>query len=203
MSDGTIIMLTPEQCNNVKHVIFGNQKQANVTNEAVVKLIAREIVKEEPSCQMSTEVDVMTAIQHILERWIQNGYDAVETDEETFVALVAGEVSLSILRSDGPKYVNVSQPSPDSPKYNFRIYRLGEGEPEVDMSAEMSSSRPTYTMASGSGIDVENNRQDIVAWTEELKNKIISVAPESVVHEFNNDYAAALYLYPDYMRSAD
>ena len=34
-----LIELTTEQVTNVKQVLFGKQKQANVTNEAVVKII--------------------------------------------------------------------------------------------------------------------------------------------------------------------
>lgn len=196
-----MVSLTKEQCLNVKHVLFGNQKQANITNEAVVKLVARGILNAKPDCTLGTESEVSLAIQGILEGWVQQNYKAEDPMDEVFIMLVAGEVSLANLKEDAPKYVNVYQPNPESPKYNFRVCKLGEEDPEIDMSATLGDGVSSASTGGTSGIDVENNRQDIVAYTEELKNRIISVAPESVKAEFGNDYAAALYLYPSYAKN--
>lgn len=199
MSDSVRFEYTGEQLLRVKHVIFGNQKQANVTNAAVVKIIANGIMRNtNGEGKLDTEADVIQSIQRILEDAISRS-DALTENGEEFVMLVAGEQSLANLKLDGPKYVSAAPASPESPKYNFRIYMLGE-EATPDMSGEYTPADATSAVV---GIDDSFDRNDIVASTEALKNKIIATAPQSVIDEFKNDYAAALYLYPAYAKFND
>lgn len=202
MSERSVIDLSQEQCDVVKHVLFGNQRQSNVTNEAVVKLVAREIVLYNPDCHLKYPTTTALAIKGLLEEWVSTQYGATRDLDEVFVMLVAGEESLAALRADGPKVVSVTQPSPDSPKYNFRIQMLGDA-PDVDMSATVGEAPAVENPVSSSGYTMENHDvdpDDIVTQTAILKDKILQVAPPAVLSEFNDDYAAALYMYPTYTK---
>lgn len=196
-----LIKISDEGFENVKHVLFGLQKQANVTNEAVTKLVAATLIDQYGDDALATEESV---IKHLTE-YFQAAVDGFVV-EETIILLVGGEVSITNLESMGPNVVVVDQPSPDSPKHTFRIGNLGE-EAEVDRTVEVddednSHIRPTESPDSKHDVASYENDDDIVAYTAKLKDDILSVSPKAVIDEFaGNDYAAALYLYKAYLKA--
>lgn len=196
------ITLSENAVENVKHIIYGNQKQANVQNESVVKLIARGVVAKHGDSALATEDSAIKAITDLLQAAIDtNDYD------ETLIMLIGGEVSLANLKADGPKVVVTNQPNPESPKMTFRIAKFGDTA-DTDMSAEVKPD-PAKTLPSDviTGPDIQPPKafRDIVHETEKLKDAIIKVAPASVLEQFGpgNEYAAALYMYPSFAKVND
>lgn len=182
--------LTENELDNVKRVLFGLQKQANVINQTVVSIVAKELVSAFGEQAVQTEENVINSIKEFLQH-------AIDTSNynEIPLLLMAGEVSKANLDEGGPLIVVVDQPNPESPKHTFRIGKLGEENAEVNHEVDAGTSH--YGT-----INNDVDPDDIVTQTEVLKNKILAVAPESVVVEFNgNDYAAALYLYPSYAKA--
>lgn len=185
-----MIQLSENQVTNVKRVIFGLQKQANVTNEAVVKLIARGISRLYGDSVLDTEEGVVSSIQEYLQGCVDKGF----AEDETLIMLIAGEKSLAILNEIGPKTVYVDQPSIESPKHIFRINRLGETDVDVDMSAEAGSmysvtpSAPTVTPDEVYSVD-----DDFYTRARKIKAAILPTIPDAVKENIpDNEWAQTL-----------
>ena len=181
--------LTENQVTNVKRVIFGLQKQANVTNEAVVKIVARGLVDVAGASVLDSEESVVEAIRNYLQELVNtNG-----TMDDTLVMLVAGEKSLANLKELGPKTVYVNQPNEESPKHIFRINMLGESD--IDMSAEegdyqtpVVTSRPSITPD-----EVYSMDDDFYTRARKIKSAILPMVPDAVKENIpDNDWAQAL-----------
>lgn len=197
--------LTEEQVLNVKHVLFGNQKQANVTNEAVVKIVARGISEVKGANSLNSESSFVEACRDYLQMVIE----AKTTGTDTLIMLLAGEKSLANLNDIGPKQVYVNQPNPESPKHVFRILMLGQ-EAEVDMSAE-DNVIPVSSGASVSTSCPYERDDDIPTKARKIKDAILPLVPDIVKKELaGNEYAQALYeaeyyyknVYKESMKSA-
>lgn len=182
--------LTEQQVTNVKKVIFGNQKQANVTNEAVVKIIARGIAEEYSTDVLNSEESFVDACKNYLQSCIDNP----ASGDDTLVMLLAGEVSLANVKAEGPRVVHVNQPNPESPKFTFRVGILGE-DVDVDMSTESGESSVSDSKESGRvGVECPYDKDDdYPTRARKIKDAILPLCPAAVKTEIPNDeYAQAL-----------
>lgn len=186
-----MIQLSENQVTNVKHVIFGLQKQANVTNEAVVKIVARGISRVSGEAALNSEESFINAVRDYLQYCIDKGF----TDDENLIMLIAGEVSLAVLNEMGPKTVYVDQPNPESPKHIFRINKLGE-EVSIDMSAESGVYAPASAVPSAPTVDpdaVYDVDDDFYTRARKIKAAILPTIPDAVKENIpDNDWAQAL-----------
>ena len=180
---------TSEQLQCVKHVLFGKQKQANVTNEAVVKLVAGDLVAwfGGTAC-LSSEEEVKKSIKVFL----QDTVDGKLTGNDTTVLLIAGEQSYNCLKSAGPKVVSVDEPNPDSPKVLFRIYVLGEvPAAEVDSYVKIGAG-PTLTPAKSETADMGSEAYNYKVRVDNLVKEILPLVPEGVKKELSDPVAQCL-----------
>lgn len=179
---------TTEQLENVKHVMFGKQKQANVTNEAVVKLIASDLV----SCYGSSCIDTEESVKESIRRYIQESVDGTLAYNDTILLIIVGEQSYNCLKGSGPKVVSVDTPNPDSPKVLFRVYALGE-VPEAEVPTYGLNLGPTLTPAN-SGVDSSKSleRYDYKTRVENLVKEILPLVPDGVKSELSDPYQQCL-----------
>lgn len=184
------IQLTEQQVTNVKKVIFGNQKQANVTNEAVVKIIARGISEKHSADVLDSEESFVDACKNYLQSCIDNP----TYGDDTLIMLLAGEVSLANIKADGPRVVHVNQPNPESPKFTFRVGMLGE-DVGIDMDANSGDNVVSEVKQSRKvNIDCPYDKDDdYLTRARKIKDAILPLCPASVKTEIPNDeYAQAL-----------
>lgn len=183
-------MIAAEELANVKAVLFGNQKQANVINDAVVSIVAQYL--DSVGQDMQTEELVITGIQDNLRLIAERG---VRKEEEVFVQLVAGHKSYCILKEGSPCVVSVNQPNTESPKHNFRILVLGEEDVEEGVeSKDMDFEAGKHFEKPAAAPDEVFDPDDSIAeQTRKLKDAIIPMCPPSVKEELADEYAQALY----------
>lgn len=181
---------TEEQLEVVKHVMFGLQRQANVINDAVVKIIARGIVNfnGDDSCLASENIFADTVVSFLNKAVADNN-----VSDETLLMLIAGEQSLACLKAEGPKMVTSDYISDDSPKRNFRITMLGSAS--VDNSYDVDIKKPEGPVLQAyDGHELTYREQ-----AEKLKDDILPIVPEAMRAEISdNDYMLALCAAPYY-----
>lgn len=174
-----------ERALEVKKLLFGNQKQANVINDSVATIVGSyldEHATAVPGAELYQIVyDLITELSK---------ESSLSSDAELFIKLVCGEPSYNILCSGVPFIVTCDQPSTESPKYNFRITPLGEeapSEPEASDALAISS-KPTV------GPDEVYNEDDSFAErARKIKDAILPMVPAGVKSEIpDNEYAQAL-----------
>lgn len=188
------MVLNETQLENVKHVIFGLQKQANVTNEAVVKIVSTGLVQAMGENCIDTEQSTVDSIKAYLESLLSGEV----SPNKILVMLVAGEESLAMLNADGPKVVTVDQPNPESPKNVFRINLLGAALDDIKTDVDVPMDAPVGT--------TEEPTEHREGWSmqqevEHIKSEILKVTPETVKQELaGNEWAQALYCAKEYYR---
>ena len=184
-----IFDLSQKQVDNVKHVLFGNQRQSDVINEAVVKIVARGLLEVGSVSSLDSEDNVVMTIRDYLQNLVDNN----QFGNETLVMLVSGEQSLANLKSVGPKVVTYDQPNPDSPKYAFRVIMLGQSE-NIDMSAMVSAYRQaTNVVKADSNDDCPYEQDDdFPTRARKIKDAILPLVPNAVKSEIQDEYAQAL-----------
>lgn len=187
------IQFSINHLDNIKQVIFGLQKQANVTNVAVVKLIARELSSTLGFASSSSTEEVGKAIEEYLNKVISK---EISDYNEDVVMLIVGEESLANMKSGSPVCLYSEPISDTSPKCIYRIAILGE-ETAIDNSGELDVAE------TGSGLGpkvisgVAPNRADgsidFRKMAEDLKHAILPNVPTRVKEDLAGDeYAQCL-----------
>ena len=180
------MVISKEQLDNVKHVLFGNQKQANVINDAVVGIVAEGLLEITHSAALDTESNVVEAIKGYLQAKIDGG-----PGSDTLVKLVAGEQSFANLSAVGPKTVYAEPISPESPKYNFRIVMLGD-QPGIDHEAEARAEQPVLNTSIPYEPGFVPDDVSYTAQADYLKNAILPLLPPLIMQELQDEWKAAL-----------
>lgn len=163
--------MTVEEYDALKHVLFGNQKQANVINDAVVGIVGGKL--KELGNSWDTEDAAIEVIKNIL----NDAINAPSTVDEDLVKLIAGEMSCNNLHADDVMVLTVEQPNPESPKHNFRIIIFGSEEqirqPDTTETAgiHMVPDVPTSS---------EPKDDDYVARVKEIKDKLLPLVPTAI-----------------------
>lgn len=182
--------LSEEQKKVVKSVLFGNQKQASVINEGVVAIVGRGIAEATTGeAAISSSENFVQAVQDFLQTSIDNGRPV----NATILMLVGGERSLLALQAEGPKCVFCESAGPDTPKYNFGIYMLGEAPaaPVADLSGSMAAppaEAPRFTA------ETQKKFEDLsyTAQRDYLVKAITPLVPEAVKAELSSPVEQAL-----------
>lgn len=183
-------MINNEYLQNVKAVLFGNQKQANVINDSVVAIVAQYLdgANQDMSTQEATAASIYTELKACADAGLSER-------NSTFIQLVSGRKSYDVLKEGLPYVVSQNQPNVDSPKYNFRILVVGEDDVEDtvengegDVYAGMKFDKPAAAP------DEVLNPDDTVAdQVRKLKDAILPMCPDGVKQELDDEYAQALY----------
>lgn len=175
--------ITTEQFENVKHVLFGLQKQANVINESVVTIVTRKLLEIYGADAVMSE----DAVAKTIESYLIEARDSDSVDD-LLVMLIAGEQSLQNIKAIGPTYVDVVQPNPESPKVNFRVCVLGE-ETLVERNSNVG-----YKSIDVSPSDTSiREDDDFSTRARKIKDCILPSVPDAVKAEIpDNEYAQAL-----------
>ena len=170
---------TEAQLEVVKHVMFGLQKQSSVINDAVVKIVANV------NCNLGDIMADEDSFRDAVVRVLQRAIDYCDVDDN-LVMLIAGEQSLANSKEPGPKIVQFSKLSDDSPKYNFRIVRLENSTIDTSYTVAQAVETPIeVTPADYNAVSSkEESYRDKV---EKLKNDILPLVPEAVKAELGTD----------------
>lgn len=185
---------TPEQLENVKHIMFGKQKQANVTNEAVIKLIANGLVSAYGNYCLDTEESTKNTIK----RYVQDTVNDRFVDNDVVILLIVGEQSFNCIKSDGPKTVSVEQPNPESPKVLFRVYALGEvPEAEIESYGRLGAGPQFVSPAEVSTVPNASGEKNLTLYdykarVESLVKEILPLVPDGVKSELSDPYQQCL-----------
>lgn len=200
-----MVNVTDTQLTNVKHILFGNQKQANVINESVASIVARHLVESGFESALNSEADIMEAIKSTLDKYIESP-ETLDGKGKMFVMLTAGEQSLANIASAAQNenaiatvvYLGVD----GSPKVNYRVH-LDVKPAEIERDAVIGdiSSKPAFDKDlkgddKDDTIKPYNERktnmqpQEAADW---LQAKILQVAPHAFDNEFVDEKSKALY----------
>lgn len=191
--------LSETQLENVKHVLFGNQRQANVINEAVTFIVAGTLSELRGKESLDSEQSVVMSINS----YLQEAVDGNIVPDETFILLTAGTQSLQCLKSDGEKMASAENPDPESPKYLFRIHLVDDAE-------QSDISRPTqFTVRTGDRpVLPESDNKFSVGETaqqkvDRLTKELSELCPEAVMQELGGDAkSAAIFVAEAYYKNA-
>lgn len=183
------ISLTAEHLDCIKQVLFGQQKQANVINDSVVKIVARELAAVVSASNITSIDEADDAILQYL-RGVVAG--ELQYDEDAFI-LIAGEVSLANAKSGMPVTVTAEAASETSTKVNYRVSVMGEEAAEVDMSAEAGKPASAMPDLPISGEVKKTQVSDFRTKAEQLRAAILPLVPDAVKQELAGDeYAQCL-----------
>lgn len=184
------ILINEEALQNVKSTLFGNQKQANVINDAVVAIVAQYLDGE--GVDMSTLESTATGIYETLQEVAHTG---MTSHGEMFVQLVAGRKSYDVLKEGLPYIVTQNQPNAESPKINFRVIVVGEEEPEdvVENGEKDVYTGVKFDKPAAAPDEVLNPDDTVAEQVRKLKDAILPMCPDAVKAEISDEYAQALY----------
>lgn len=200
--------LSAEELQNVKQVIFGLQKQASVQNDAVCVIIAGELTKYYGRDSVSNQ----DAFIESCRKYLQACIDGTITPDRNAFMLLCGEKSMAKLNEQGPRVVNVEQPSVQSPKLLFRIGMLGETEANLEENTVAPIDDSLIDDMVGVLKGAKNSTMDLdlrisetdsfAVKAEKLKDAIMGCVPDAVKQEIpDNEYAQALCCAEAYFRS--
>lgn len=166
-----------EEYNALKHVLFGNQKQANVINDAVVGIVGEKLKG------LNYSWDSEDAIINVIKDMLNNAINAPGAADEELVKLVAGDMSCNNLHADDVMVLTVDQPNPESPKHNFRIMIFGSSEqilqPDTNETIGIhmvpATTEPVAT------------DDDYPARVREIKSKLLPLVPTAVKNALSDE----------------
>lgn len=185
----TTTKFSEQHLDNIKQIIFGQQKQANVINDAVVKIIARELADKAGKDDLFTIDDVEFAIMEYLK-----GAVGGNTYDDTAMMLIVGEQSLANLRSDELVTVTAETASDTSTKVNFRIRPLSGAEADVDSTGVRGDAQATsYNKPAATTMQERDPNATFQNTVDDLRDKLLPMVPDAVKAEVSDPYAQALY----------
>lgn len=176
-------MASELQFKNVKAVLFGNQKQANAINDAVVTLVTEELLSY-PGGNLDSEDGVIACITDVINEMIDAGLNSTN---RMFLLLTTGPNSVHVLEEHGPLRLDVTQPSDQSPKHNFRIVPMGYVAPEVKVHEMAPAAKPAATVD-----EVLDPTDSFAEQARKLKDAILPTVPGPIKDEVSDEYAQAL-----------
>lgn len=191
-------MLQMMEAENIKKVLFGNQRQADVINDAVVNFIGNFIVDNNVG-SIANEGAVIDTISEYLSRCI----DRPEIANELVIRFITGDMGYANLKSGAPLSLSVEKPNPESPKVLFRIVVFGNAP-----GTSTKTSTPTFTgevVGESTASTTVNKKvegtETFAERAERIKNEILSIVPCEVRREVTDEYAQALCCAEFYYKS--
>lgn len=175
------MIVTPEVLEIATHVLFGNQKQANVQNVAVASIVVEEVAKECGANSVSSESTFVTSVTEFLNRCATN---AVTQSQYLACKLLVGVKAVDVLTSGQPVEIVAESAGDNTPKYYFFVHTKEEVK-EVTH----------YVRACASADDTSEVIDDsIQGKVDAMRDKLITLVPDVIKAELNNnDYACALW----------
>ena len=191
-------MLQMMEAENIKKVLFGNQRQADAINDAVVNFIGNFIADNNVG-SVATEDAVIDTISEYLSRCI----DRPEIANELVIRFITGDMGYANLKSGAPLSLSVKQPNIESPKLLFRIVVFGD-----DPVVPIKTPAPTFTgeVVDDSAASVTADKkvegtETFAERAERIKKEILPIVPDAVRREVTDEYAQALCCAEYYYRS--
>ena len=191
-------LISEIQLNILKEVLFGNQKQASVQNDAVVKIIASAMHKEYGEHFFDSSTTICEGITEFLQDKIDNG---LQPSAKVVTMLIAGEDSVLTCSKPGPKVVLDEQPNPDSPKHFFRISMLDDAPTDPagginvdDFDKKMNP--PQGFEEKPQGVDTSINGEKNLTYSDIVDNLVkeyAPLAPASAAAELQDSVKIALF----------
>lgn len=173
---------------NVRHVIFGKQKQASVQNDAVVRIIASTLLSKVGSDSLLTENSVITAVTQYITDTI-NGDTKLD---EVAVSLILGVNAMKRIKSlEKNLEVCCEQPNPESPKIRFYLTTsapVDKSEVMEAMTDEEFAMKMNPPVRSTESRDLSLREQ-----AEIIRDKLLEVASPVTASEIDDDNLTAIY----------
>lgn len=119
------LMYSQEDLQPLKELIFGLQKQANVQNDAVVGIIAQELVEKagvKSFASSNLKEDIFGYLYGC-------GHHSIQPNEAA-LRLIIGEESYNAYKSADECEPHGDYPNPESPKYVFRLLPVSDADRE-------------------------------------------------------------------------
>lgn len=180
--------ISKETLKAIKECLFGLQKQANVINDAVVVLVAKELANSGYT-SFNTSEEVKDVIEKYLQSIITDANVSVNKD---FLMLIVGPQGVANIEAVGPKMVYVDKPSVESPKWIFRIHMLGE-DAAVEHEAHEGEAAIHVSKPAVSPDEVYSPSDDFYTRACKIKDAILPMVPDAVKAEIkDNEFAQAL-----------
>ena len=172
---------------NIKHVLFGNQRQANSINEGVSLLVATSLSTIVNVSTSNTTDDIVKAISDAFNLYIK-GRPCVFSDS-VFIMVVGGELSLDNIKNHIAENLtlSVTQPNPNSDKHVFMVIKDGD-----DVSNSYSDKSVPTSKASVDPDHVYNEDDDFQTRADKIRDAILEITPTAVKEEVADPYAQAL-----------
>ena len=181
------VQFTEQHLENIKEVLFGNQKQANVTNEAVVKLVARELSVAIGLTDSAGHADIDAAIM----KYLEGAITATVQFTDDVLMLIAGEQSIANRNSGQPCQAYHRQPSEQSPKMMYRIVTFGENA-DIDNTGEVGGNN-SFSPTPVSTVNKTVENADFYTQARQLRDAILPTVPDAVKAEIpDNEWAQCL-----------
>ncbi len=196
-----LVELTPERLDNVKHVLFGNQKQANVINDAVAQIVAEGVAELTDVGSLDSEDFFIGAVYDLL----TNVVNGTARMPEKLMALICGYESVKFYNESGPKIVTKDIPNPESPKVLFRIYPLGANDASTEnkkVVAGESGTEITHTVKEMPPEVKVTRDENAYEHVQVLISKLAPLCPSAPARELGGDkILCALYASEYYFSS--
>lgn len=173
-------IISKEERDLIKSVLFGNQKQASAINDGVANMVGYYITDLYGSATISSADNFIGAMQQFLNECISSG----TCKHFELLVLTCGPDAALTLQSPGPKCVRCESAGPETPKYYFGIYMLGE-KPDAE-STDVSTRSAPETVKPMTAEDAKKF-QDLsyTAQRDFLIAKIVPTLPEAVKKELS------------------
>jgi hypothetical protein len=175
----------------IKHVLFGLQKQANVINDAVVTLVAKELASKMDVVNLSTTGAVDLEIQ----KYVAGCMAKTISYDENILMLIVGEQSVANMSCGEPITLVAENISDTSPKMLYRIAVLGK-EADIERPVELGDTtvvrEPMTPMITPDGF-----------WERAcaIRDRILPTVPQAVKDEINgNEFAQCLVCAEQYFK---
>ncbi len=194
-------MLSKKSLQSIQECMYGYQKQANATNQAVAYLICKELDRVIAPAEFNNSSEAADAIVKYLNHAMYG--NGVKCDDK-IVSLIVGVPGCNLAMSGKHCQVRSGVKNPDSPKYIFLIDEIQVEESEEE-NPRHGYPQPTRNITNdATALSMQNTGAEVkssiniastpLEMAEHEKNQILALVPESRRSTFEgNDWAAALF----------
>lgn len=194
-----MVTYSEKHLDNIKALLFGQQKQASVINDAVVKMVARELSSV---LGVSDTVDVDDAHAKIMSYLFACVNSSAPYTDDVLM-LIVGEQGLANLKSGEEVTVTEDDASETSTKKYYRIEVKGQNA-AVDNSGDLGYKVKQQNALPNGGVANYGGRdRNADFWTQaqQLRGAIQPLVPDAVKQEIpDNVFAQCLVCAEQYFK---
>ena len=172
---------------NLKDVLFGQQKQSNALNETCTRMIYRMLTSQGYVLDGTYE-----KVIEELSRYAQDVINGKHRPSEIF-EMICGRTAVLIVEQNIPCQFSTSPLSDESTKIIFSVTAVGADVKDAPLPASkpIPVTENVTTVVDGEG--------HYLSIANRLRDKIVPTVPQAAKDELgNNDYAIALSCVPAY-----